>query len=93
MGEALEFYISAIFGRKNYKKRVSVIQVFYGRAYFKYGINFATARVINYAHSHDIAMQYWTVNDERDMEYLISVGADAIITDYVDRALAIRDGG
>ncbi len=40
--------------------------------------------MINYAHEHDMAIQYWTVNEEDDMEYLISVGADCIMTDYPD---------
>ncbi|MGN1163310.1 MAG: glycerophosphodiester phosphodiesterase family protein, partial [Candidatus Ornithospirochaeta sp.] len=81
--ECLGFYFSALLGLKNYEPKFSVLQVFYGRPYFKYGINMATAKVINYAHSHDIAIQYWTVNDTRDMDYLFSVRADAVITDYV----------
>ena len=35
---------------------------------------------------NDLAIQYWTVNAEEDMAYLASVGADALITDYPDRA-------
>jgi glycerophosphoryl diester phosphodiesterase len=27
----------------------------------------------------------WTVNDERDMEQMISLGVDGIISDYPDR--------
>lgn len=88
--ECLSFYLSALFGRKNYSPSFSVLQVFYGRPYFKYGINLATAKVINYAHEHDLAIQYWTVNDERDMDYLFSVGADAVITDYVEVAVVRR---
>ncbi len=37
-------------------------------------------------------MQYWTVNDEADLAYLASVGADALITDYPDRAAAVLQG-
>ena len=33
-----------------------------------------------------MAIQYWTVNEEEDIRYLKSVGADAIITDYVKLA-------
>ena len=89
--EALEFYWAALLGKKNYQPPVSVLQVFYGKNYFKYGVNFATSRVINYAHSHNMAIQYWTVNDEEDIEYLLSVGADGIMTDYVGKALEIKN--
>ena len=88
--EALEFYFAALLGKKNYQPPVSVLQVFYGKNYFKYGVNFATSRVINYAHSHNMAIQYWTVNDEEDIEYLLSVGADGIMTDYVEMAMGIK---
>ena len=40
----------------------------------------------------NLAMQYWTVNDEADLAYLASVGADALITDYPDRAAAVLQG-
>ena len=89
--EVLEFYISALLNGKDYTPPFSVLQVFYGKQYFKYGINLATSRVINYAHSHNMAIQYWTVNDKRDIEYLMSVGADAVMTDYVERAFEVRN--
>ena len=88
--EALEFYIAALCGKKNYEPPVSVLQVFYGKQYFKFGVNLATSRVINYAHSHNMAIQYWTVNEEEDIEYLLSVGADGIMTDYVEMAMGIK---
>ena len=91
--EAAEFYFAALLGRKNYVPPVSVLQVFYGEKYFKYGINLATSRVINYAHSHNMAIQYWTVNKEEDMEYLFSIGADGVMTDYVEKAFEVKNRG
>lgn len=88
--EVLNFYIAALCGKKNYEPPVSVLQVFYGKKYFKFGVNLATSKVINYAHSHNMAIQYWTVNDEEDIEYLLSVGADGIMTDYVEKAMEIK---
>ena len=88
--EALNFYIAALCGKKNYEPPVSVLQVFYGKKYFKFGVNLATSKVINYAHSHNMAIQYWTVNEEEDIEYLLSVGADGIMTDYVENAMEIK---
>ena len=32
-----------------------------------------------------MAIQYWTINDEDDMRYLVSMGADCIMTDYPDK--------
>lgn len=49
-----------------------------------YTINLGTSRVVNYAHKHDIAVQYWTINDAEEMERLQSIGADAIMTDVPD---------
>lgn len=36
---------------------------------------------IDRAHRKNIAVQFWTINDEDDMRYLIERGADAIMTD------------
>ena len=36
---------------------------------------------IDRAHRKNIAVQYWTINDEDDMRFLIEHGADAIMTD------------
>jgi glycerophosphoryl diester phosphodiesterase/membrane-associated phospholipid phosphatase len=49
-----------------------------------YIINLGTARVVNYAHAHNIAVQYWTINDPDEMARLQSIGADAIMTDVPD---------
>jgi len=82
--EVLEFWWAAITNSKTYEPPCSVLQLPYCFPYKSLGIDTATAKVINYAHERDIAVQYWTVNDEEDMEYLISVGADCIMTDYPD---------
>ena len=36
---------------------------------------------IKRAHRRNIAVQYWTINDEADMRHLIDLGCDAIMTD------------
>ena len=43
-----------------------------------------TERIINYAHRHNIAVQYWTINEAEEMARLQSIGADAIMTDVPD---------
>ena len=49
-----------------------------------YTVNLGTSRLVNYAHKHNIAVQYWTINDPEEMAYLQSIGADAIMTDVPD---------
>ena len=49
-----------------------------------YVINLGTSRLVNYAHAHNIAVQYWTINDASEMARLQSIGADAIMTDLPD---------
>ena len=51
----------------------------------KYGFNFATKRLIECAHKHNVAVQYWTINDEAEMQRLIELGVDGIMTDYPGR--------
>ena len=56
-----------------------------------YVVNLGTARVVNYAHEHDIAVQYWTINDPDEMARLQSIGADAVMTDLPDVGAAVLD--
>ena len=39
------------------------------------------ASIINRAHRRNIAVQYWTINDEWEMRHLIDLGCDCIMTD------------
>ncbi len=57
----------------------------------EYGIELSTDRLINNAHKHNIAVHYWTVNDEDEMRKLIEIGADGIMTDYPHRLKAVYD--
>lgn len=66
-----------------------MLQLPFNDAKASYGINLGIVKVINYAHAHDLAIQYWTVNSEKDMAYLTGIGADALITDYPDRAAEV----
>jgi glycerophosphoryl diester phosphodiesterase len=60
-----------------YFDRVSVLQVPMGR----YGLNLATRGFVNTARKHNIAVHYWTINDEDDMRLLVRNGAHGIMTD------------
>ena len=54
-----------------------------------YTVNLGTSRLVNYAHKHNIAVQYWTINDPDEMAYLQSIGADAIMTDVPDQGAKV----
>lgn len=90
INEAVAFWLAALTDSDSYEPPCSVLQIPYCAPYKNVGLNTATATVINYAHKHNMAVQYWTVNDEEDMEYLISMGADCIMTDYPDRLYNIE---
>ncbi len=45
-------------------------------------INLATEALIEAAHEHNMAVHYWTINEEAEMRELIALGADGIMTDY-----------
>lgn len=51
----------------------------------QYGFNLATEKLIRNAHEHNLAVHYWTINDKEEMEMLIDLGADGIMTDYPHR--------
>lgn len=52
-------------------------------------LNLATSRLVNYAHRHNIAVQYWTINDTEMMKQLKDIGADCIMSDIPDVAYEI----
>lgn len=86
--EVLTFYKSALTNDKDFQAKYIALQIPYNMPWRIAG-NLATAKVINYAHEHDLAVQYWTINDEKQLSYLSSVGADCIMSDYPDKLFDI----
>mgnify|MGYP000871067867 CR=1 FL=1 len=89
--EVLAFYYKCRSGAELGRVNYSLLQIPYGVYRKPWGaeiINLGTRELINYAHKHDIAVQYWTVNRAEDMRKLCDNGADAIMTDYPDLAYA-----
>ena len=62
------------------------LQIPYGSSAFNNLINLGTREMINYAHSNNIALQYWTINSEEEVKTLTLNGADCIMTDYPQMA-------
>ncbi len=59
-----------------YFDKVSVLQV----PTDEYGLNLSTKAFIQTAHDHNIAVHYWTIDNEETMRLLIENGADGIMT-------------
>jgi len=57
----------------------------------EYGFNLATEGLVKAAHEHNLAVHYWTINDEDEMRKLIAIGADGIMTDYPHRLQAVYE--
>lgn len=92
IAEALAFWEAALTDSDTYDPPCSVLQLPYGFPFQNLGMNTGTATIINYAHEHNMAIQFWTVDDEEDMEYLISIGADCIMTNYPDVLYKVKFG-
>ena len=87
--EVLQFYLAAMTNKKDFDCSYDVLQLPFNDAKESHYVNLGIVKLINYAHAHNLAIQYWTVNDAQEMEYLISIGADALITDYPERAAEV----
>ncbi|RMH00691.1 MAG: glycerophosphodiester phosphodiesterase [Chloroflexi bacterium] len=53
------------------------------------GLHVATGRFVRAAHAKNVRVHVWTVNETADMQRLIGIGVDGIITDRPDRLLAL----
>ncbi len=78
--EAIKFYLCSFFDLKTDGFPFVALQI----PTDDYTVNLGTSKLVNYAHEHDIAVQYWTINNPDEMAYLQEIGADAIMTDVPD---------
>ena len=53
------------------------------------GMHVLTKRFLRTAHSHNLKVHVWTVNEVEDMKRLLNLGVDGIITDYPDRLISV----
>lgn len=77
MGIAKYFALMTLGIDSLYLDSIAVLQI----PMEEYGFNFTSKRLINTAHEHNLAVHYWTIDDEDEMRLLIELGADAIMTD------------
>lgn len=75
---ATQFVITSIVGLNLFdKNKFACLQI----PLTAKGIDLTNKSILRRAHRRNIAVQYWTINDEEDMRKLIKLGADAIMTD------------
>ncbi len=91
VSEALAFVGAAVLRDEDYVARCDAVQLPYGDPKESKGLNLGLVSFVNYAHAHDIAVQYWTINDVEDMKYLRSIHVDVIMTDYPEKLAEILD--
>lgn len=53
------------------------------------GIEVLTPRFVNTAHHRNMKVDAWTINETVDMQRMLDLGVDGIITDYPDRLLQL----
>lgn len=82
--ETRKFVTAALGGKKDFSASYDVVFLPYGASKRTGYINTASHRIIDYAHRHNIAVAYWTVNDVKDMANVRKLGADILITDRPD---------
>ena len=52
-------------------------------------IRLGTSRMTDWAHRHNVAVQYWTINDPEDMRLLKEINADCVMSDDPSLAYAV----
>ena len=88
--EVLAFYFSAILQlqHKDGYYKYAALQIPANQFFIKLG----TARITNYAHRNNIAVQYWTINGADDMLLLKDINADCVMSDVPDLAYNVLNG-
>ena len=82
------FYLmNLVFLGKAFRTAAYALQVpeYYGR------LRVLTKRLVETAHSLNLKVHAWTINETSDMRRLLDLGVDGIITDYPDRLLPLLE--
>ena len=88
--EVLDFWLAYLTDADLSKRGVGycALQIPYSKSVSFLG----TKELIDYAHKYNIAVQYWTINEREDMEYLKSIGADCVMSDWPDLCYEVLKG-
>jgi glycerophosphoryl diester phosphodiesterase len=55
----------------------------------RFGITVLTPRTVNASHARGMEVHAWTINETKDMQRLLDMGLDGLITDRPDRMLTL----
>jgi glycerophosphoryl diester phosphodiesterase len=81
------FALSKLYLERAYSPAAGAVQV----PEYRSGLHVLTRRFVDAAHQRGLQVHAWTINDEDDMQRLIDLGVDGIITDYPDRLLLLLE--
>jgi len=80
-GEARAFTIAALLGVSRFVRTPAVALQIPEKAG---AITLASPRVLAASHRRGVMVQIWTVNERVDMDRLLDLGVDGVITDFVE---------
>lgn len=72
-----------------YTQPITVLQVPMNESLAGIQLDVAQKWFVDVAHDHNIAVHFWTIDDVEDMKYLISIGADGIMTNLPHTLLQV----
>lgn len=90
--EVINFYKASLLNSDNLNPSYQMLTMPFANYEKSYFVNLGTTRTVNYAHKNNLSVVYWTINDEKDMDYLMKIGADIILTDYPDKLYKLKYG-
>jgi glycerophosphoryl diester phosphodiesterase len=56
---------------------------------YRSGLHVITPRFVDAAHRRKLQVHAWTINEVGDMQRMLDLGVDGIITDYPDQLLEL----
>jgi glycerophosphoryl diester phosphodiesterase len=79
------FVLSKIFLDATYSPAAQAVQV----PEYQSDLHVLTPRFVAAVHSRGLDVHAWTINDVEDMQRLVALGVDGLITDYPDRLMEL----
>lgn len=79
------FALSKLFLEATYGPAAQAVQV----PEYRSGLHVLTPRFVDAAHSRGLEVHAWTINETPDMQRLVALGVDGVITDYPDRLMEV----
>jgi glycerophosphoryl diester phosphodiesterase len=77
------FVLSKVLLEGAYRPNAAAVQV----PEYRSGLHVITPRFVDAAHSRNLQVHAWTINEVEDMQRMLDLGVDGIITDYPDRLM------